>query len=121
MALQAPQAVACCLETCPKSGAGLHPGVARLLALCSGSILYCPVQAFGADVMLAEMFTPCSALLAHKLDLPWINHWPIAQVEPHFTSLWPASNRRLFQPNPLAYFPQFKTRSTTQMMVGMSP
>ena len=39
------------------------------------------MQAYGADVMLAEMFTPCSALLAHKLDLPWINHWPIAPVE----------------------------------------
>ena len=39
------------------------------------------MQAYGADVMLAEMFTPCSALLAHNLDLPWINHWPIAPVE----------------------------------------
>ena len=81
----------------------------------------CLLQEYGADVMIAEQFAPCSALLAHTLDLPWINHWPIAQVEPHFTSLWPASNRRLFQPNPLAYFPQFKTRSTTQMMVGVSP
>ena len=121
MALQAPQAVASCLETCPGSIVGLYAKVACLMALRSSSILHRPVQDFGADVMLAEMFTPCSALLAHKLDLSWINHWPIAQVEPHFTSLWPSSNRRLFQPNPLAYFPQFKTRSTTQMMVGMIP
>lgn len=49
--------------------------------------------------MLAEMFNICTPLLAHFLDLPWVNNWPIAPIEPHFTSLWPESNRRQFQPN----------------------
>ena len=57
------------------------------------------LQAFQADVMIAEMFTPCSALLAHTLDLPWINLWPAAPMEPFPTSLWAGSNRRLSQPN----------------------
>ncbi len=73
--------------------------------------------------MIAEMFTPCSALLAHTLDLPWINHWPIAPVEPFFTSQWAGSNRRLFQPNPITYFPQFRTTltgPTTQLLVSQA-
>ena len=73
--------------------------------------------------MIAEMFTPCSALLAHTLDLPWINHWPIAPVEPFFTSQWAGSNRRLFQTNPISYFPQFRTKGTgpiTQLLVTLA-
>ncbi len=79
------------------------------------------LQAYQADVMIAEMFTPCSALLAHTLDLPWINQWPVSPVEPFSTSQWAGSNRRLFQPNPLSYFPQFRIRGTgptTQHLVG---
>lgn len=79
------------------------------------------MQAFGADVMLAEMVTPCTALLAHKLDLSWVNHWPLAPFEPEFTSLWSASNRRMFQPNPLSYYPQTRVRTMTQSMVSLRP
>ena len=69
--------------------------------------------------MLAETFNICTALLAHVLDLPWVNSWPCAPVEPHFTSLWPESNRRLFQPNPLSYFPQHLSGIPTQHMVSV--
>ena len=79
------------------------------------------MQAFNADVMIAEVFTPCTALLANKLDLPWVNHWPIAPVEPFLSSTWIKGNRRLSQPNPLSYHPQFNTRVTTQRMVGSGP
>lgn len=84
----------------------------------------CLLQEYEADVMIAEMFEPCSALLAHTLNLPWINHWPVSPMEPFATSLWPGSNRRLFQPNPLSYYPQFRSESsgpTTQHMVGSGP
>ena len=72
--------------------------------------------------MIAEMFTPCSALLAHKLDVPWINHWPIAPVEPFSNGQWAGCNRKLFQPNPLSYYPQFRSQGagpTTQFLVGI--
>ena len=81
----------------------------------------CIVQAFGASVMLAEIVTPCTALLAHKLDLAWVNHWPLAPFEPEFTSLWSTSNRRMFQPNPLSYYPQTRVRTMTQSMVSIRP
>ncbi len=71
--------------------------------------------------MVAEMFTPCTALLAHTLDLPWINHWPISPAEPFSNAQWAGSNRKLFQPNPLSYYPQFRSKGTgptTQHMVG---
>ncbi len=71
--------------------------------------------------MIAEMFTPCSALLAHTLDIPWINHWPISPAEPFSNAQWAGSNRKLFQPNPLSYYPQFRSKGTgptTQYMVG---
>ena len=72
-------------------------------------------------MMIGEMFTPCTALLAHTLDLPWINHWPIAPVEPFNNAQWAGSNRRLNQPNPLSYYPQFRSKGagpTTQHLVG---
>ena len=71
--------------------------------------------------MLAEIVTPCTALLAHKLDLAWVNHWPLAPFEPEFTSLWSASNRRMFQPNPLSFYPQTRVRTITQSMVSIRP
>ena len=70
--------------------------------------------------MLAEAFSPCPALLASKLDLPWVDFWPAAPVEPFMSSLWPGANRQMFQPNPLSYYPQFFMRSTTQRMVCTS-
>ena len=78
-------------------------------------------QAYGADVMIAEAITPCSALLAHTLDLPWINHWPIAPAEPWSNAQWASSNRKLSQPNPLSYFPQFLSQGfgpATQYLVA---
>ena len=75
------------------------------------------LQAFKADVLLAENLYPCSALLAHKLELPWVNYWAPAPLEPDLTSLWSGANRRLFQPNPLSYLPQSWMRTTTQRMV----
>ena len=75
------------------------------------------LQAFKADVLLAENLYPCSALLAHKLALPWVNYWAPAPLEPDLTSLWSGANRRLFQPNPLSYLPQSWMRTTTQRMV----
>ena len=75
-------------------------------------------QGFDADVMLAEMVHPCPLLLAHKLNVSWVNHWPLPPFEPEFTSLWPWSNRRMFQPNPLSYFPQLRVRASTQYMVS---
>ena len=42
------------------------------------------VQDFKADVMLAEIQNPCTALLAHVLDLPWVNHWPLAPIARDF-------------------------------------
>lgn len=38
------------------------------------------LQEFKADVMLAEIQNPCTPLLAHVLDLPWVNHWPLAPI-----------------------------------------
>ena len=81
-----------------------------------GGFLQC-LQAFGADVMLAEAFSPCPALLASRLDLPWVNYWPAAPLEPFMSSLWSGANRQMFQPNPLSYYPQLFMRSTTQRMV----
>ena len=75
------------------------------------------LQAFKADVLLGENLYPCSALLAHKLELPWVNYWAPAPLEPDLTSLWSGANRRLFQPNPLSYLPQSWMRTTTQSMV----
>lgn len=75
------------------------------------------LQAFKADVLLGENLNPCSAMLAHKLDLPWVNYWAPAPLEPDLSSLWSGANRRLFQPNPLAYLPQSWMRTTTQSMV----
>ena len=75
------------------------------------------LQAFKADVLLAENLYPCSALLAHKLELPWVNYWAPAPLDPDLTSLWSGANRRLFQPNPLSYLPQSWMRTTTQHMV----
>ena len=69
--------------------------------------------------MLAENLYPCSALLAHKLELPWVNYWAPAPLEPDLTSLWSGANRRLFQPNPLSYLPQSWMRTTTQRMVSI--
>lgn len=71
-------------------------------------------------MMLAENFTPCTALLANRPDLAWVNYWLGAPVEPMMTSLWAGSNRRLFQPNPLSYLPQVSLQSTTQHMVSSS-
>ena len=34
--------------------------------------------------MLAEIQNPCTPLLAHVLDLPWINPWPLAPVSYDF-------------------------------------
>ena len=34
--------------------------------------------------MLAEIQNPCTPLLAHVLDLPWINHWPLAPIDVDF-------------------------------------
>ena len=42
------------------------------------------LQDFKADVMLAEIQNPCTALLAHVLDLPWVNHWPLAPIAHDF-------------------------------------
>ena len=42
------------------------------------------LQDFGADILLAEIQNPCSPLLAHVLDLPWVNHWPLAPIEHDF-------------------------------------
>ena len=70
--------------------------------------------------MLAEAFSPCPAMLASKLDLPWVNYWPAAPVEPFMSSLWSGANRQMFQPNPLSYYPQFFMRTTTQRMVCTS-
>ncbi|CAL5226014.1 g8820 [Coccomyxa viridis] len=39
---------------------------------------------FKADVMLAEIQNPCTPLLAHVLDLPWVNHWPLAPISIDF-------------------------------------
>ena len=69
--------------------------------------------------MLAENLYPCSALLAHKLELPWVNYWAPAPLEPDLTSLWSGANRRLYQPNPLSYLPQSWMRTTTQRMVSI--
>ncbi len=80
----------------------------------------CAVQDFGADVLLGEMFYPCTALLANRLQLPWVNYWAIAPLEPHFTSPWASTNRRLLQPKPLSYFPQSWMRVSSQHMVGFS-
>ncbi len=34
--------------------------------------------------MLAEVQNPCTPLLAHVLDLPWVNHWPLAPISVDF-------------------------------------
>ena len=83
----------------------------------------CFLQAFQADVMIAEMFTHCSALLAGTLDLPWINFWPGSPAEPFGNAPWAGSNRRMVQPNPLSYYPQFRVKGsgpTTQHLVSTS-
>ena len=64
------------------------------------------------------MFYTCTALVAQKLNLHWVNYWAIAPVEPCFTTLWFGSNRALYVPNPLSYKPQTWMRVTTQHMVG---
>lgn len=58
-------------------------------------------------------------MLAARLDIPWINYWGAAAVEPHLTSLWRESSRRLFVPNPISYLPQLEMRVTTQIMVSV--
>jgi hypothetical protein len=64
------------------------------------------------------MVYPCTALLASKLNVSWVNFWALSPLEPQFTSILWQSNRRLFIPNPLAYFPQMDLRVTSQHLVG---
>lgn len=75
------------------------------------------VQEFKPDLILGEMFYPCTALIAWKLSVPWVNYWAVAALEPYLTSLWPESPRRLFVPNPISYFPQIRMKTNTQLMV----
>ena len=37
--------------------------------------------------MQAETFAPCTLLLAHTLNTPWVNCWPLAPFEPDITIL----------------------------------
>ncbi len=72
-------------------------------------------------MMLAEAFYSCTGILASRLDLPWVNYFPAAPLEPYLTSIWPSSPRRAFVPNPLSYFPQNTMSTTTQFMVCSFP
>ncbi len=49
---------------------------------CLSKLLW--LQDFKADVMIAEIQNPCTPLLAHDLDLPWVNHWPLAPFSTDF-------------------------------------
>ncbi len=60
-------------------------------------------------------------VLASRLDVPFLNFWLAAPIEPFATSLWRGSNRNAFTPNPLAYFPQMETDIQTQHMVRSTP
>ena len=71
-------------------------------------------------MMLAEAFYSCTAILASRLDVPWVNYFPAAPLEPYLTSIWAGSSRRAFVPNPLSYFPQTSMSTTTQFMVCSS-
>ena len=68
-------------------------------------------------MMLAEAFFSCTALLASRLDIPWVNYFPATPLEPYLTAVWAGSPRRAFVPNPLSYFPQTSMSTTTQFMV----
>lgn len=52
------------------------------------------LQAFNADLVLAENILPCNAILASKLNVSIVNYWAVAPVEPDLTALWPQSFRR---------------------------
>lgn len=60
----------------------------------------------------------CAQILASKLDAQLMNFWLAAPFEPFSTTLWRGSNRRMFTPNPLAYYPQMETDIQTQYMVS---
>ena len=34
--------------------------------------------------MLGELQYPCTPILAHVLDLPWVNHWPLSPINHDF-------------------------------------
>lgn len=75
------------------------------------------MQGLHADLLLASSMYPCTQVIASKLDRPFVNYFPAGSLEPMMTSLWPGSNRRLFLPNPLSYFPQHGVSVTSQRLV----
>ena len=79
----------------------------------------CLSQVFDADLMLGEVFYSCTALLASRMDIPWVSYFAAAPLEPFLTSIWSGGNRRAFTPNPLSYFPQISMSTTTQFMVSL--
>ena len=76
------------------------------------------MQEWRADLMLGESLGPCTALLAHKLNVSWVNFWPVDFTEPVMSAAWKGSNRQLHTPNPISYFPQMFMPTTTQLMVN---
>lgn len=69
------------------------------------------------DLIIGFHLLPCLAVLASKLDLPFVSVSPVGPQDPMFTSPYSNSNRRLFMPAPLSYLPQMGMRATTQDMV----
>jgi hypothetical protein len=64
-------------------------------------------QAFGADVMLSDMFfQSCNAPLSARLGLPVVSLLSAAPIVPLVNAWWTGSGRRVWLPAPLAYVPQ---------------
>ncbi|KAK9831512.1 hypothetical protein WJX81_004473 [Elliptochloris bilobata] len=65
------------------------------------------MQDFGADVLLADQFMPCSAVLAARLGgVPIVALHTGAPFLPFQNTWWAGSGRRAWLPAPLSYVPQ---------------
>ncbi|CAL5225998.1 g8801 [Coccomyxa viridis] len=67
---------------------------------------------FKADVMIAEIQNPCTPLLAHDLDLPWVNHWPLAPFS--------MGEKKRFSPEEISSMILSKMRDTAEAFTGES-
>lgn len=84
--------------------------------ILSNATLMSELKEYNPELLLAETLSPCAQIMASKLDVSFVNFWLYGPVEPFATSIWRASNRNAFAPNPIAYFPQKGTGIDTQHM-----
>lgn len=64
-------------------------------------------QAFQADVILGDVFYPCSAVLSERLGgVPIVGLLTSNPILPFLNPWWAGSGRRAWLPAPLAYIPQ---------------